>query len=234
MPRPAEDPDGMRFTLPGEPDPIDDERLAELYAYPAGPNRCLLRANAIISLDGGRRHRRASGGLGGPGDRRLFSVLRELADVIVVGAGTARAENYSGAQMTVAARGGRQRRSQGEIPPIALVTRSGRLEHDLPVLTRTEVPPLVLTCTDAAADAGPGSGRPPRCWTAPAPTPPRSTRRRPAGARRPRPAAGAVRGRTDAAGHVRRARPARRTVPDLGADAGRRRRRGSRPAPATS
>ena len=52
MPRPAEDPDGMRFTLPGEPDPIDDERLAELYAYPAGPNRCLLRANAIISLDG--------------------------------------------------------------------------------------------------------------------------------------------------------------------------------------
>ena len=143
----------MRFTLPGEPDPIDDERLAELYAYPTGPNRCLLRANAIISLDGGAATGGTSGGLGGPGDRRLFSMLRELADVIVVGAGTARAENYSGAQMTVAARGRRQRRGQGEIPPIALVTRSGRLEHDLPVLTRTEVPPLVLTCTDAAAGA---------------------------------------------------------------------------------
>ncbi len=153
MPRPADDPEATRFTLPGEHDPIDDERLAELYAYPAGSTRCLLRANAIISLDGGATTGGTSGGLGGPGDRRLFTVLRELADVIVVGAGTAKAENYAGAQMTVGQRRARQRRGQSEIPPIALVTRSGRLEHDLPVLTRTEVPPLVLTCADAAAGA---------------------------------------------------------------------------------
>ena len=30
--------------------------------------------------------------------------MREVADVILVGAGTVRAENYSGAQLTVAAR----------------------------------------------------------------------------------------------------------------------------------
>lgn len=149
------DPDGTHFTLlDGSGDAVDDDRLAQLYDYPPELTRCLVRGNAITSLDGGASTDGTSGGLGGPGDRRLFRVLRELADVIVVGAGTARAENYSGAQMTVAQRGSRQRRGQSEVPPIALVTRSGRLDHDLPVLTRTEVTPLVLTSADAAADTG--------------------------------------------------------------------------------
>lgn len=146
------DPDGAQFTLLGPSGPVDDDGLYELYAYPARAPRWV-RGNAIISLDGGATTDGTSGGLGGLGDRRLFNVLRELADVVVVGAGTARTENYSGAQMTVAQRRNRQQRGQSEIPPIALVSRSGRLDHDLPVLTRTEVPPLVLTCADAAADA---------------------------------------------------------------------------------
>jgi riboflavin biosynthesis pyrimidine reductase len=146
------DPDGTHFRLQGPGGPVDDNGLYELYAYPAGTQQWV-RGNAIISLDGGATTAGTSGGLGGTGDRRLFNVLRELADVVVVGAGTARAENYSGAQMTVAQRRNRQQRGQSEIPPIALVTRSGRLDHDLPVLTRTEVPPLVLTCSAAAGDA---------------------------------------------------------------------------------
>lgn len=146
------DPDGTHFTLLGDNSAVDDDRLIELYAYPTGLTRALVRGNAITSLDGGAATDGTSGGLGGAGDRRLFGVLRELADVIVVGAGTARAEKYAGAQMSVAARGNRQRRDQSEVPPIALVTRSGHIEHDLPVLTRTEVMPLVLTCDDAAVD----------------------------------------------------------------------------------
>ena len=145
------DPDGTYFTLQGPTGPVDDNALYQLYAYPTA-TRQWVRGNAIISLDGGATTDGTSGGLGGTGDRRLFNVLRELADV-VVGAGTARAENYSGAQMTVAQRRNRQQRGQSEIPTIALVTRSGRLDHDLPVLTRTEVPPLVLTCASAAGDA---------------------------------------------------------------------------------
>ncbi|BBY60256.1 pyrimidine reductase family protein [Mycolicibacterium sarraceniae] len=144
--------DGTHFTLLGENAVVDDDRLTALYAYPAGLTRCFVRGNMIASLDGGAATDGKSGGLGGAGDRRVFRTLRELADVIVVGAGTARAENYSGAQMTLAQRAQRQRRGQSEVPPIALVTRSGHIEHDLPVLTRTEVTPLVLTCADAADD----------------------------------------------------------------------------------
>ena len=148
-----DDPDGTPFALLGHSGDVDDERLYELYSYPAELKRCWVRGNAISSVDGGATTGGTSGGLGGEGDRRLFRVLRELADVIVVGAGTARAENYAGAQMSLAQRRNRQHRGQDEIPPIALVTRSARLEHDLPVFTRTEVPPLVLTCSDAVADA---------------------------------------------------------------------------------
>ena len=146
------DPDGTQFTLLGEGGSVDDDRLAELYAYPAGLTRCVVRGNMITSLDGGAATDGTSGGLGGAGDRRVFLTLRELADVIVVGAGTARTENYSGAQMSVAQRGNRQRRGQSEVPPIALVTRSGTIDNTLPVLTRTEVAPLVLTSDTAAAD----------------------------------------------------------------------------------
>lgn len=152
-----------RFSLLGDSRIVGDDDLYRLYAYPnaypADPNRCLVRGNAIASLDGGATTAGTSGGLGGPGDRRLFAALRELADVIVVGAGTARAENYGGARMTVAQRHRRLQRGQSEVPPIALVTRTGMLDRTLPVLTDTDVPALVLTCRAAAAPAQQRLGR---------------------------------------------------------------------------
>lgn len=123
--------------------------LTQLYAYPE--QRTWVRANFIASLDGAATSEGRSGGLAGPGDRVLFHLLRSLADVIVVGAGTVRTENYGGARMSVAQRQQRQARGQSEVPQLAIVTNSGRLDRDLPVFTRTEVPPLILTCTKAAA-----------------------------------------------------------------------------------
>jgi riboflavin biosynthesis pyrimidine reductase len=88
--------------------------------------------------------------LAGPGDRVVFILLRELADVIVVGAGTVRIEGYSGAHLGIVERQQRQARGQSEVPQLAIVTKSGRIDRDLAVFTRTEVPPLVLTCASAA------------------------------------------------------------------------------------
>ncbi|MCV7399294.1 pyrimidine reductase family protein [Mycobacterium fragae] len=131
---------------------LDGSELPELYGYPAEHNGIWLRANFIASLDGGATVGGTTGRLGGPGDRALFNLLRELADVILVGAGTVRVEGYSGARPTVAQRQHRQARGQSEVPQIAIVTKSGRLDRDMPVFTRTEVPPLVLTCTEAAEE----------------------------------------------------------------------------------
>jgi riboflavin biosynthesis pyrimidine reductase len=116
---------------------VDVADLARLYSYPTDLSRCWVRANMIASIDGGATVEGRAGGLAGPGDRVLFKVLREVADVVLVGAGTVRAENYSGAQLSVAARHERQARGQAEVPPIAVVTASGALDLDSRLFTRT-------------------------------------------------------------------------------------------------
>ena len=128
---------------------VDEGELPDLYGYPEHLDATWVRANFITSVDGGATADGTSGGLGGPGDKLIFNVLRELADVIVVGAGTVRMEGYSGARPPVAQRMQRQARGQSEVPPLAIVSKSGRLDRDMPVFTRTEVPPLICTCTAA-------------------------------------------------------------------------------------
>jgi riboflavin biosynthesis pyrimidine reductase len=139
---------GVQFTVLGPTESIDDGRLSDFYAYPDDLQSCWVRGNMIASLDGGATDDGKAGGLAGPGDRALFSLMRYAADVILVGAATVRVENYSGAQVPVAQRNARQRRGQAEVPPIAVVTRTGSLDPDALFFSRTEVPPLILTCAD--------------------------------------------------------------------------------------
>lgn len=140
------------LSLLGSVREIGDGELPRLYDYPERDGTWV-RANFITSVDGGATAGASSGAMGGPGDRMIFNLLRELADVIVVGAGTVRIENYSGAHVSAAQRQQRQARGQSEVPQLAIVTQSGRLDRDMAVFTRTEVPPLVLTCTAAAEQA---------------------------------------------------------------------------------
>ena len=127
------------------------ELLAGLYAYPPGvsPARPWVRANMIASVDGAADLDGVSGGLSGPADRLLFRVQRGLADVILVGAGTARAEHYGPARpepMLAALRQGRP-----PAPPIAVL--SARLDLDLDAPLLAQAPPearTILLTTEAA------------------------------------------------------------------------------------
>jgi riboflavin biosynthesis pyrimidine reductase len=77
--------------------PAEIEQLAALYRNgqrDPTARGSWLRANMISSVDGAAALEGRSGGLGGPADKMIFGVLRSLADVILVGAGTARAERY--------------------------------------------------------------------------------------------------------------------------------------------
>ncbi|MCD9198246.1 pyrimidine reductase family protein [Aeromicrobium wangtongii] len=109
---------------------LDDAEIERLYAYP-DTGRPWVRTNFVATLDGAAHAEDGrSGSLGGDVDTRVFHVLRSLADVIVVGAGTARIEGYG----------------PGDVP-IAVVSR--RL--DIP--ERLVVPgQLVITTADAPAD----------------------------------------------------------------------------------
>ena len=131
----------------------DDELTTRFYAYPDDLRKCRVRANMIVSLDGAATQDGKSGGLGGAGDRAVFNLMRETADVILMGASTVRIENYSGVQLSVPQRQARQRRGQAEVPPIAIVTASADLEPDAKIFTRTEVRPLILTTAHTVSDA---------------------------------------------------------------------------------
>jgi riboflavin biosynthesis pyrimidine reductase len=129
-----------------DPGPLDDADLAEAYRPPAGR---FLRVNFIESLDGAITVDGRSGGLGSPGDRRIFHLLRALSDVVLVGHGTAAAEGYGPVSADSAV--GRLRSSLGRPPtmPIAVVSRRASLAPgDRLAVSGT----LLVTC--AAADAG--------------------------------------------------------------------------------
>src|SRR3954453_308997 len=152
----SDDAAAVRFTVldpPTGPESLDENGLTDLYAYPDDLRACWVRGSMIASLDGGATADGKSGSLGGSADRAIFVQLRQLADVILVGAGTVRAENYSGAQCPPAERQARRHRGQAEVPPIAVVTNRGAIDHDAMIFTRTEVPPLILTSANAVADA---------------------------------------------------------------------------------
>ena len=106
----------------------------------------------IASLDGGTSAGGLSGALGGPADKVVFAALRAAADVILVGAGTMRAEKYGPARVAPAARERRTAIGLSPTPPIAVLTSSCRLDWDLPFFTDAESRPLVVTTAMAEPD----------------------------------------------------------------------------------
>ena len=125
--------------------------LDEVYAYPpAGPPGRWLRANMVASADGAATVQGRSGGLSSPADQRLLGVLRALADVVVVGAGTVRAEGY--APVRARPSYAERRAAAGQAPAAAMAVVSATLDLDPggPLLSqRGTAPTLVLTCAAA-------------------------------------------------------------------------------------
>jgi riboflavin biosynthesis pyrimidine reductase len=140
------------------PAPAVVRQVAGLYQdrpRPGVTGRPWVRANMVASADGASALDNRSGGLGGPADRMVFDILRSLCDVVLVGAGTARAERYKPvreSRLWAEFRAGRP-----PTPPIAVVTGSldfsdcEPLLADLPPAART----IVITTAACAAQAPP-------------------------------------------------------------------------------
>jgi riboflavin biosynthesis pyrimidine reductase len=128
---------------------LDRDALAELYAHDEGA----VRVNFVASADGAVAVEGVSGGLEAPGDKQVFGLLRELADVVLVGAGTVRAEGYRGARTSPEREARRRARGRAPVPPIAVVTTRGDLDPGAALFTDTTVAPLVLTAAVAVDGA---------------------------------------------------------------------------------
>lgn len=105
-------------TIPASTE-VDDETLARLYAADPATSRVgdgvWLRVNMVSTVDGSAQGDDGlSGGINNAADKRVYDALRATADVIVVGAGTARDEGYGPADV-----------------PLVVVSRSGRVPEKL-------------------------------------------------------------------------------------------------------
>lgn len=146
---------GVRLLYSADDGPIastmDEDALAEVYAYPDGVDeqRPWVRTNFVSTLDGAANGPDGlTGSINTTADRALFALLRTLADVVVVGAGTARTERYALAEPDSSGR--RERAGRPPRPAMAVVTRSG----DIPPLLREQHDDIFLvTCAQAPGEA---------------------------------------------------------------------------------
>jgi len=111
-----------------------------------------VRANMVSTLDGSATGADGrSGSINNAADWRVFRVLRALADVVLVGAGTVRAEGYTELPVADDLRAVRASLGRAGSLELAVVTISG----DLPdAVLDGERPPLVVTVADNPALGG--------------------------------------------------------------------------------
>ena len=148
----------MRVLLPaGSPpeasateDPVDlHAHYAESWLPDGG-----VRVNFVSSADGAATAGGLSRGLQTPGDNAVFAVLRDLADVILVGAATAAAERYRPANPSAPRRAVRARFGLAEVPAIAVMSSSLRLDLSVPLFSAAaQAPTLVVTGSAAPIGA---------------------------------------------------------------------------------
>ncbi|WP_307852627.1 pyrimidine reductase family protein [Glaciihabitans sp. dw_435] len=123
---------------------LTDDALLAVYSR-HGRQVPWTRVNFIQSVDGAATSGGLSGALGVPADKRVFDLLRRLADVVLVGAGTVRAEGYGPMRLDAPAVAWRRATGLSDHPVFAIV--SGRLDLDpaSPIFADAPVRPLVVT-----------------------------------------------------------------------------------------
>jgi riboflavin biosynthesis pyrimidine reductase len=142
---------GMSHSTLHESEALTDEALRDLFAYPDGLAHPRLRANFIASIDGAVTLDGAGRKLGTPTDRRVFTRLREVADVVLVGATTAKAKPYINIQLSGEAQTWRLSHGLSTVLRVAVVSNRAVISQEL--LENSTVPPIVFVSASADSSA---------------------------------------------------------------------------------
>ena len=131
--------------IPGHANHVD---AVAAYPHPA-PENGYLRANFVASVDGAATLGGRVGALTGPADQRLLVLLRSLCDVLLVGAGTVRAEGYGPVRSLPALADVRRAAGQAASPRLAVLTRNIELDLGSSAFIDAAERPIVVA-TEAA------------------------------------------------------------------------------------
>jgi len=129
---------------------VTPEEVLDLYSWPAGER--WVRAMMVTTLDGAAAGPDGlSGTISSAADQEVFSAVRRLADAVLVGGGTLRAEGYGPMPAVDDEHAARLRRERGKRPAPVLAVVSGSLDlpWDDPVFTDSAERVVVLTGTSA-------------------------------------------------------------------------------------
>ncbi|GAA1722393.1 bifunctional diaminohydroxyphosphoribosylaminopyrimidine deaminase/5-amino-6-(5-phosphoribosylamino)uracil reductase [Kribbella yunnanensis] len=124
-------------------DELSDDDLIDVYQI---EDRSVphLRANFVSSLDGAVEIDGQSKALSSDSDSRVFSMIRRLADVVLVGAGTIRDEGYSPLRLSAASRAWRTTQGLPGNPTLAVVSSRLELSPVNPIF-QSAVRPIIVT-----------------------------------------------------------------------------------------
>ena len=133
------------------PRPAGPVDAADAYALPDGGGRHL-RVNIVASVDGAAAVDGRVGVLSGAADQELLGLLRAMCDVLLVGAGTVRAEGYGPIRLSDAWQQRRVANGQQAHPRLAILTRGIDLDLGARVFTAATERPLLVTTGLAPVD----------------------------------------------------------------------------------
>lgn len=111
------------------------------------PDRPWVLANFVATVDGSVAVEGRVGALSSALDKQVFRLLRAVADVVLVGAGTVRAEHYGPIRLDDV---GREVREGRDPPAVAVISRSLDLDWSWPLFVDPELPTIVITSAGAA------------------------------------------------------------------------------------
>ena len=141
----------MKRLVPRDLDDAGIEAAYDDLARRRAEGRPYVVVNMVASADGAVSIEGRTQALSSEADRFVFHHLRSLADVILVGAQTVRAENYGPPKISEARQEARVARGQAPVPRIAVVTGSLELDWSSRLFTESPTRPIILTTTTADA-----------------------------------------------------------------------------------
>ncbi|HYM58453.1 MAG TPA: dihydrofolate reductase family protein, partial [Solirubrobacteraceae bacterium] len=149
----------LHRVLPEDARLTPEDLLAEVAPRERAPDdRPLVMIVMVATVDGRAAVGGSSRALGGDADLALLLELRTIADAVLVGGATVRAEGYGRLVGSEERRGRRRAAGLAEDPGVVLVSRSMNLPWDAGLFAVPDQP--VLVYTDAGAGAPPDVAAP--------------------------------------------------------------------------
>lgn len=131
------------------PDPMEPYLAVDR----SGPrHECWVTGHMVAGLDGTAAIDGKVGALSTEVDQKLFRQMRQIADVVLVGAETVRKEGYGLVRLSDEAKAQREAEGKPPTPPVAVVTGSLNLNWNLKLFKAAPEHAPTMIITSAAAD----------------------------------------------------------------------------------